>query len=467
MTAADELLDQLIGPAEEALARHRVPGLALAVADLDGIVSRHFGHRHHERGGSIDDATIFQVGSISKIVTGTTVMRLVEQGVLELDVPVLRWLPDLELADGEAQENVTLRHLLEHTGGWNGDYAIETGRGDDALERVRPTLAAADQLTPLGTVYHYNNLGFVLTGLVIQAATSSPFEAVVRELILDPLGMTRSRYFPEEIIFERIAAGHIVNADGRTVSPYGRPRSRAPNGGVLSCVEDLVTFGRFHLAGGVGGDGRRLMNTKLIDAMQVPEVPAGIDDVYRGIAWVVSDRYGTRLVSHGGATPGFQSGFWILPEHGLVVVALTNASTGGTPVRAIERAIQQHFHGDMLPRSSVRIDVDGFDSIRGVYSSVAGAGAVAVDGSSDKPVLHTFLGGLEDPVAHPLAASTAPDRYEIVDGPGTGNQFDMVLDGRYLRFNGSRLFERVSDGGRSLARLVDRYPALGSLLAVR
>lgn len=231
------------------------------------------------------------MGSISKIVTGTAVMRLVEQGLLELDVPVRRWLPDLELADDEARETVTLRHLLEHTGGWHGDYAVDTGRGDDALERVRPTLADAAQLTPVGRVFHYNNLGFVLTGLVIQAATSSPFETVVRELVLDPLGMVHSRYFPEEIVFERIAAGHIVTAGSVTLSPYGRPRSRAPNGGVLSCVADLVTFGRFHLRGGVADDGQRVMDAKLTASMRSPEVSAGVDGEYRGIAWQVSDRF--------------------------------------------------------------------------------------------------------------------------------------------------------------------------------
>ncbi len=169
----------------------------------------------------------------------------------------------------------------------------------------------------------------------------------------------------------------------------------------------------------------------------------------------------------GGATPGFQSGFWILPEHELVVVALTNASTGGAAVGAIERAIQQHFHGDALPRRSARVHADAFDAARGVYSSVAGAGAVALDGTSDAPVIHTFLGGLDDPGEYPVVAATAPDRYEIVNGPSTGSQFDLVSDGRYLRFNGGRLFERVSDGGESLGRLVNRYPALGSLLGVR
>ena len=444
--------------------RDRVPGAALAVADADEMRFLSIGVGHQDHDTPIDARTIFQVGSISKIVTGTAAMRLVELGELDLDRPVRDWIPDLELADPRASECVTPRDLLHHTGGWNGDYAIDTGRGDDALDRVRPTLAQARQFTAVQSTFHYNNLGFVLLGLTIQAATGEPFEQVVERLVFEPLGLARSSYLPESIIFERIAAGHIVTVDGRRISAYGRPRSRAPNGGVLSCVEDLVDFARCHLNDGLAGNGKRVLTSASVEAMQDGVVPVGVDGVYRGLSWVVSRRYGHAVVSHGGATPGFQSGLWLVPARGWVIVALTNANTGGGVVRAIEAALHETLYGGALPVASAAVDRATFEAIRGIYVN---GGALVVDGSVERPMVRTFMGGLDDPGSYAVAATSTPGRFEIIDGPSRGSQFDFVNDGAFLRFGGSRLFARLDtneDGGR-LDALVERYPELKECLA--
>ena len=468
----DELAQGLTPAIERTMVEFRVPGVACTVASRDATCSRHFGVTHAAHPLEITDETIFQVGSISKIVTATTVMRLVEQGVLDLDIPVRRWIPDLELADLVAARGVTLRQLMHHTGGWHGDYSADTGRGDDALERMRPLLAAAPQRTPLGSLYHYNNLGFVLAGLVIQRATGKPFETAVGELVLAPLWLDKTAYFPEDIIFERLAAGHIVGRR-RTVSPYGRPRCRAPNGGVLSCTRDLVRFGRMHLGGGMAGEGNRVLERQSVAEMQKSAVPAGGDGMHRGLAWSVNRRYGPTLIEHGGATPGFQSGLWLLPELALVVVVLTNANTGGAVVNAVERELIRRLVERPLPVANGRIGSALFDDIRGVYG---GGGALAISGTADKPILATYLGGLKDPEEHPIAATTTPDRFEIVAGRLTGVQFDLIRDRhiggttsrvRFLRYNGSRLFEPVTTAERieHLGAIADHYPSLAERLA--
>ena len=468
MAVIDELAQGLAPTIERTMTEFRVPGVAFTVASADATHSRHFGVTHPAHPLEITDETIFQVGSISKIVTGTTVMRLVERGVLDLDVPVREWIPDLALADPAAARGVTLRHLLQHTGGWHGDYVADMGRGDDALERMRPLLAAAPQRTPLGSHYHYNNLGFVLAGLVIQTASGKPFETVVGELVLAPLGLGKTAYFPEDLIFERLAAGHLVGRDRRAVSPYNRPRCRAPNGGVLSCTRDLVRFARMHLADGLAGDGNRVLNGQSVAEMQAPTVVVGVDGMRRGLAWSVNRRYGPTLVEHGGATPGFQSGLWLLPEEELVVVVLTNASTGGAVVSAVERELIHGLVGHPLPVASGAVRAEVLDEIRGVY---AGGGALAIDGTVDEPVLATYLGGLKDPEEHPIAATPTPDRFEIVAGRLTGVQFDLIRDGdtsrlRFLRYNGSRLFEPVTTREQieRLGAIAERYPSLTSRL---
>ena len=468
----DELVQGLAPTIKWTMAEYRVPGVAFTVASLDATLSRHFGVTHPAHPLEITDETIFQVGSISKIFTGTTVMRLVERGLLDLDGAVRQWIPDLALADPAASGGVTLRHLMHHTGGWHGDYSTDTGRGDDALERMRPLLAAAPQRTPLGSHYHYNNLGFVLAGLVIQTATGKPFETVVHDLVLVPLGLDKTAYFPEDLIFERLAAGHLVGRRRRVLSPYGRPRCRAPNGGVLSCTRDLVRFARMHLASGVAGDGNRVLAAQSVSDMQTPMVPVGVDGMHRGLAWSVNRRYGPTLIEHGGATPGFQSGLWLLPEKGLAVVVLTNANTGGAVVSAVERELIRLLVGHPLPVASAPVGAEVLDEIRGVY---AGGGALVIDRIGDKPILATYLGGLKDPEDHPIAATSTRDRFEIVAGRLAGVQFDLIRDRdiggtesrlRFLRYNGSRLFEPVTTAEQieRLSPIADRYPSLAERL---
>ena len=464
----DELVKGLAPAIERTMTEFRVPGVAFTVASLDATRSCHFGVTHPAHPLEITDETIFQVGSISKVFTGTTIMRLVEDGVLDLDVPVRQWIADLALADSAAARGVTLRHLMHHTGGWHGDYSADTGRGDDALERMRPLLAAAPQRTPLGSHYHYNNLGYVLAGLAIQTATGKPFETVVRDLVLTPLGLDKTAYFPEDLVFERLAAGHLVGRRRRAVSPYGRPRCRAPNGGVLSCTRDVVRFARMHLA----GDGNRVLEPQSVAEMQTPTVPVGVDGMHRGLAWSVNRRYGPTLIEHGGATPGFQSGLWLLPENGLAVVVLTNANTGGAVVSAVERELISLLLGRPLPVATAPVRPNVFDEIRGVY---AGGGALVIDGTADKPVLATYLGGLKDPDDHPIAATSTQDRLEIVAGRLAGVQFDLIRDRdiggttsdlRFLRYNGSRLFEPVTTAEQIelLDPVAERYPSLAERL---
>src|SRR5262249_15197859 len=134
--------------------------------------------------------TLFQIGSITKTMTATIVMRLVEMGKLDLGTPIRAYLPDLRLSDEAGAARRTMRHLLTHVGGWEGDYLIfaDTGRGDDALARFIAKMEGAPQLTPLGEVWAYNNAGFYIAGRVIEAVTGQSYEMAAKKLQLVPLG---------------------------------------------------------------------------------------------------------------------------------------------------------------------------------------------------------------------------------------------------------------------------------------
>lgn len=224
-TDADALLEALADEARALMRENQTPGVALGVLVGDEVRSAGFGVTHLEHPLPVDATTVFQAASISKLFTALAAQRLAEQGVVDLDSPVRRWLPGLELADPSVAEKLTLHHLLTHQAGFEGDFIADTGRGDDALERLLPLLRQAPQRTALGEP-HYSNLGYVLAGHVLSVAAGTPFEQVVYEQVIEPLGLARTHYFLEELAFERIAAGYRASRS-KACGP-GAPAPRRP-----------------------------------------------------------------------------------------------------------------------------------------------------------------------------------------------------------------------------------------------
>ena len=179
-------------------------------------------------------------------------MQLVEEGLLDLDTPVRTYLPSLRLGDEAAAAGATVRHLLTHTGGWEGDYFDDPSRGDDALALMVNRLADLPQVVPLGTIFWYNNAGFYIAGRVLEVVGGEPFERLVEKRILRPLGLDETYFFPEDVMTHRFAAGHQeAEGDEGTIvevaRPWQLPRAAHAAGGLTSTVGDLLRWARFHL----------------------------------------------------------------------------------------------------------------------------------------------------------------------------------------------------------------------------
>lgn len=141
-------------------------------------------------------------------------MRLVEQGRVDLDEPVRTYVPELRLRDEDVSARVTVLQLLNHTAGWAGDLMDDTGDGDDALARYVALMADIEQVTPLGATVSYNNASLSLAGRVIEKVTGQTFEQAIRDLLFEPLGLTNSSFFANEIMTRRFAVGHHLEPDG-------------------------------------------------------------------------------------------------------------------------------------------------------------------------------------------------------------------------------------------------------------
>ena len=343
----------LAAETERLVALYGVPGVAVGVINGDDEYVAGFGVTNREHPLPVDADTLFQIGSTTKTVTGTLVMRLVEQGLLDLDVPVRHYLPTLRLADEEVAARVTLRHLLSHTGGWVGDFFDDTGRGDDALARMVDRLHELPQLTPLGTVWSYNNAGFYLAGRILEVITGQAYEALAHDLILAPLGMTRSFFWADEMITHRVAAGHQhdphdLMAPPTVARPWGLVRSAHPVGGIVSSVRDQVRYARFHLGDGSAADGTRLLTTESIRAMQTPFVQGDLGGLF-GLTWFIRDVQGHRIVRHGGATKGQLAAFLMIPAAGFALTVLTNSSRGAELYRDLTAWAFRTFLGIETP----------------------------------------------------------------------------------------------------------------------
>jgi CubicO group peptidase (beta-lactamase class C family) len=370
--AADARFDELSDLVQAKMGELAVPGVAIGVLTGDETRTAGFGVTSVDHPLEVTAQTLFQIGSITKTFTGTVAMRLVEDGTLELDVPIRSYLPELRLADESAAAGVTMRHLLTHTGGWAGDYFDDPGSGDDALQKMVERLDRLEQLTPVGTVWAYNNAGFYLAGRVIELLAGKPFETVVAELLLEPLQMSSSFFVPADVMTHRFAVGHTVREGSASVArPWALARAAAAAGGLAATVEDVLRYARFHLGDGTAPDGSRILARELLEEMRAQQVEiGGLRDDAIGITWMLRERAGKLVAGHGGGTMGQISLLTIVPEERFAVVVLTNADEGGEiTLEASTHALQAYCGIEDPEPDAVTRAADELEEYAGRYSA--------------------------------------------------------------------------------------------------
>ncbi|HEX6819370.1 MAG TPA: serine hydrolase domain-containing protein [Ktedonobacterales bacterium] len=330
-----------------AMQHHGVPGVALGILHDGQEHTAGFGATNASYPSPVLPETLFQIGSITKTLTATAILRLVERGELDLDVPVRTYLPDLRLADESVAVRVTLRHLLTHTAGFEGDLAltIKTGRGDDALAQFVARMSEISQQSPLGDLWAYNNAGFYLAGRVIERVTGKPYETAVTELVLAPLGMTHASFFPEEVMLGSFAVGHNVAADSVEVArPWAIPRNANAAGGLVTTTGDLLRYARFSMGDGTAADGARILSRASLDAMQTPAYKAD-EGRWVGLAWYIRPIDGVPVIGHDGGTIGQIARLRFIPARGFALALLTNANTGSELVDEVTTWALKHYLG--------------------------------------------------------------------------------------------------------------------------
>ncbi|PYE53920.1 serine hydrolase domain-containing protein [Deinococcus yavapaiensis] len=432
-----DLLENFTHHVLEQMRALRVPGVAIGLHTPWETYELCLGVTSVDHPLPVTADTLFQIGSTTKTVTATILMRLVEAGQVHLDEHVRTYLPDLRLQSEDVAARVTVRQLLNHTAGWVGDYFENTGNGDDALTRIVANLADQEQITPLGEVWSYNNAAFYVAGRVIEVVTGMTYEQAARRFVLDPLSLDASFFFQDDVMTRSFAVGHIVKGDRAVVArPWGLPRSANPAGGLASSVRDQLAYARFHMGDGTAPSGERLLSPESMRVLQTPTVRAS-GGRHMAVSWFVRDVNGVRFLSHGGATNGQMSAFVLAPDLGFAFTSLTNADLGEVLNKSVQQWVWEHLLG-IQEEEPIFLDVDEntVSDVVGRYLMAGTFGGGVTVSRNGPELLVEFIpedyGDLSDTAPDPLppfpARFCGQDELVATDGMFKGARVDILRD---------------------------------------
>jgi CubicO group peptidase (beta-lactamase class C family) len=326
----------------EDVATGNVPSLSIAVAHNGKVVwEEAFGWADKESETPAAPNTMYRLGSISKPITATAVMRLVEAGLVDLDAPIEAYLGGLTLHYyAGTPEEVTVRRVLQHRAGLpphdQAFYIDEEPERRPFQETVR---RYGNVMFQPGWSYNYSNLGYMLLARVVEEVTRMDFRRYVRDSVFTPLGMAAGQVY---VVGDELLGPAATSYYGVNGEPVPRSTSAYPGTGDVYCsAHDLLRFAMFHLKNHLPDQGRVLADST-IDEMHSAGPPT---NTYRGdeygLGWGIDvDELGFRSVYHGGQTTGVSNFMALVPSENVAAVILTNTDYAASRLLHIQGAIR-------------------------------------------------------------------------------------------------------------------------------
>jgi CubicO group peptidase (beta-lactamase class C family) len=310
----------------------RIPGLALGIVQGDQIV--------HLKGFGIADPSgrpvtpqmPFMIGSVTKSFTALAIMQLVEQGKVDLDAPIQRYLPWFRVADATASAQITVRHLLNMTSGLSratgNQFQASRDMRADALERQARWLSTARLTQPVGAAFQYSNANLWPLGMLIQTVSGQPYDVYIQQHILAPLEMRQSFTSVADAQAQGMAMGYrywfgrYLPADPQD---SGHHRGMLQEGGVISSAEDMAHYLIAYLNQG-RYNGKPILSPAGMAEIQRPAVPMGESaDRFYAMGLEVGPINGVPTVSHDGSMFNFHANLVLIPEGRWGIIVLENA----------------------------------------------------------------------------------------------------------------------------------------------
>ena len=352
-------IDSYVG---DMMAESALPGVAVGIVK-GGTLAYAQGYGVAELGSEVPVTpdSIFHTASVAKTAVAIGIMQLVEQGEIDLDAPVIEYLPYFTMADPMA-EQMTIRELVAHTAGfpdvedWIIEWRDKTPRYDEAaLEDYVRSFAEMSLLFVPGEGWSYSSEGFEVLGDVIAKVSGQSFETYMQEQILAPLGMTNSTFFMPDADPMLLLTPHMYDEDGNAEISNFFPYSRihGPSSTLYANVNDMARYAIAQLNLGEL-DGTRILNAATYDEMWTAQAATGYDEwagpmlTDYGLGWWLGDVADHRTIGGHGADPGFQSALILLPDDDAAVIVMVNLwdpAAGALPAFDIGQAVTEFLLG--------------------------------------------------------------------------------------------------------------------------
>lgn len=327
----DTIFDQFDSEVQGAMAEHKVPGLALAIVNREGTLwSRSYGVDDLKTNNPVSADTVFSIQSISKLFTATAIMVAVQEGLINLDVPISVYLPDFSINSPFQQnpeDRITVRHLLSHRAGLTHEAPVGNNYNSysPSFDAHVASISESWLRHPVGSQYSYSNLGIDLAAYIVQRVSGVPFEKYMDEKIFTPIGMPSSFVDTptQNGDCEVCAVGH--NSKFLDIPDY---IPLTASGGVRTSLNDASRFVQFHLNRGRVA-GTTLLDPKWLDEMYVPATltPSPSSKILSGYGLgVAAAQYGNYyFMNHNGGGFGYSASMTWVPDFGIGVIVLTNS----------------------------------------------------------------------------------------------------------------------------------------------
>jgi CubicO group peptidase (beta-lactamase class C family) len=394
---------------EHGMAQNKVTGLSIALVDDQRVVwSQGFGYANLERKLPATANTVYRVASISKLFTDTAAMQLAERGLLDIDQPVHKLLPDFAPLSGphpssQTQAAITPRQLMTHHSGLPRDKFH--GFQADAPEPFSELVAYVNQTPvayPSGQSFYYSNIGISLLGTVVQTASGTPFAQHMQQAVLAPLGMKDSSFSTGPSTSAGMSLGYQQGAAQKEW-----PLRDVPAGGLNASAADLARFMSMVFAQGKSSD-TQLLKPETVAEMLRPQntaLPLDLNFAF-GLGWMLSTLGKSSLhnagpvAHHAGAIGMFRSQLYVLPQHKLGVVVLANSDSAmglvdSVATEALALALEAKT-GIQQPKptkvewADTPIPADTLQAAPGDYTTAIGHVTISRDGSALRAQAHTI-----------------------------------------------------------------------------
>ena len=448
--------------AESLIDTHKIPAISLAVWHNKKLYQAAAGVLNLQTGVEATTDSIFQVGSISKVMTSSLVMQLVDEGKVVLDNPVKHYIRDFAIADRYATESITVRQLLNHTSGMDGDFFP-----DDNYQSGNPIARFVDRcnllplIHPVGKHYSYSNTAFAIAGRLVEVITGGTWFDAIEERIFQPLGMNHAICRPMDALRYRAAIGHIPNREcSNPDSPDFWQQTQqlylsmgmAPAGATITMsASDLITFARAHMEGGLTQGGERWLSEHAVSQMQQPQVEipslsSGISS-HAGLNWGLHrlNANGRLIYGHGGGTCGQMSMLRIVADRDTCIAVLVNAEHAEVAYQTVINALLKELADFDLtePKPSfVTVPNEQLAHYIGDYQSSgehyairlenARLTAVYKDIATKAPAVKTYLKPLDDALWMGFSEEGAPGAKIRFLEPDDSGRYRYIFSTRML-----------------------------------